>query len=122
MRTIEHRGKSILYFDYQGLEDDDLVRKIRENEKRIAEIVAKGERDLLRLTDVTGCYATPEIVEAFKEVAVRFKPYFKASAVVGIKGGKKVLLDLVNRFSGIGARPFDSVEEAKEWLAGQAKD
>jgi hypothetical protein len=59
-------------------------------------------------------------MDAFNRAAIRLKPYFKASAVVGVKGGKKFLLDVFNRFSGLGVRPFDDIEEAKNWLAEQA--
>ena len=119
MEMIQHKGRTILYFNYQGLEDDGLVHQIRENEKGILSLIAQGKRDLLRLTDISGCYASPEIMDAFKDVALKVSPYFKASAVVGIVGGKKVLLDLVNRLSGLGVRPFDSLEEAKDWLVQQ---
>jgi hypothetical protein len=120
MEVIRHKGVGIIFFDYRGLDDTALVDQIKTNVEQVEALVQKGERNLLRLTDVTGTYASDDIIDAFKRAAVRLKPHFKASAVVGIKGGKKFLLDLVSRFAGIGIRPFDDVEEAKDWLVEQA--
>jgi hypothetical protein len=120
MEKIYHRGVSICYFDYRGMEDPAIIRKIEQNVEAVEALVARGERNLLRLTDLRQTYASDETVEAFKNAAVRLKPHFTASAVIGVKGGKKFLLDVVSRFSGIGVRPFDDIEKAKDWLAEQS--
>jgi hypothetical protein len=48
------------------------------------------------------------------------RPFTKASAVVGITGSRKFLLQVVNTFSSQDNRPIDSVDEAKDWLAEQS--
>ncbi len=120
MEIIHHRGRTILYFDYRGLEGEAFIQRLGENAAAVEALAAEGEQDLLRLSDVRETYATAEIMEAINETAVRTKKYFTASAVLGVQGGKKVLLDLVNRFTGIGARLFDNIEQAKDWLVEQA--
>ncbi len=120
MEKIRHKGKTIVYFTYRGLEDDQIVRRIEENVRAVEEMVAQGERNILRLTDVRDGWASPEIFSAFRKAADRLRPHVKASAVVGVKGGRKVLLDMLNRTTGIGVRPFDDLEAAKDWLAEQA--
>lgn len=120
MELITHEGRTILYFDYRGLDDSGVIKKIGENEKAIVEHVGKGFNGLLRLTDIRGLYASEEVFQAFKDAAVRLRPHFKASAVVGITGAKKVLLDVINRVTGIGVRPFDDIEQAKDWLVKQS--
>jgi len=120
MERIHHRGTTILYFDYRGLDDEAFIHRLEENVRAVEALAAKGERGLLRLTDVRDTYASPEIMEAINKAAVRTKEYYRASAVLGVQGGRKVLLNLVNRLSGIGVRPFDDIEQAKDWLVEQA--
>ena len=33
---------------------------------------------------------------------------------------RKHLLGVINKFTGLGARPFDTIEEAKDWLVSQS--
>ncbi len=37
-------------------------------------------------------------------------------AVVGISGGKKILLKIVQSFTNMNLKVFDTLDEAKEWL------
>lgn len=60
-----------------------------------------------------------ETVDILKEFTASNKPYVKASAVVGIKGLKKMMLDLVSKFSGRTFKQCDTREEAAKWLAQQ---
>jgi len=120
MEKIVHRGKTLLYFDYRGLDDQGLIQQLRENVDAVEALAAGGEQLLLGLSDFRGAYASPEILEAITKGAIRTKNLVKASAVLGVTGGKRVLLDLLNRSTGMGARPFDDIEEAKEWLVEQA--
>jgi hypothetical protein len=120
MEKIYHRGRTILYCDYRGLDDEAFIQRLWENAKAVEALAARGEQGLLRLSDLRDIYASPEIMEAISKAAVRTKKHFKAGAVLGIRGGKKVLLDLVNRSTGLGARPFDDIEQAKDWLVEQA--
>jgi hypothetical protein len=120
MERIEHKGTEILYFDYRGLDDDEaVVKRIEENVQAILDHVAGGAGGLLRLTDIRGLFASDRTFQAFRGAAARLKPHFKASAIVGVSGGKKVLLELINRTTRLGAKPFDDIEKAKDWLVEQ---
>lgn len=119
LEKIEHHGKVIFLSDYRGIAGSEMAAQIRENARVALELAHKGETNQLRLTDLRGCFATQEIMDAFKEAGAQLAPHFKASAVLGIEGMKKHLLRLVNQFAGLGARPFDSAEEAKDWLVRQ---
>jgi hypothetical protein len=38
------------------------------------------------------------------------------TAILGITGARRALLDIVVRFSGMQVVPFDDVQKAKDWL------
>lgn len=75
-----------------------------------------GRRDLLELVDVTGSYAEPESIILLSDSAKATTPYLKKSAIVGVAGVKKVLLNFIKKISGMNIEPKESLEEAKEWL------
>jgi hypothetical protein len=54
-----------------------------------------------------------------KEFTRHNKPYVIAAAVVGITGLKQIIYNAVLKFSGRNLVAFDSVDRAKDWLAGQ---
>jgi len=119
MAWISHRGREMLLADYDGLRGDEFVKAIQANQEYIVGIGERGRRDLLILTDVTNATIGPEVLGAFKEVASAMKPFTKASAVVGITGSRKFLLQVVNTFSSQNNHPIDTVDEAKDWLVDQ---
>ena len=118
MELIEYKGKRIMHLNL-GMAGDATPTQIRENAKLLAEMGEKGDGDQLHLIEVTGGYATPEIMAAFKEVLPAVKPYTKAAAIVGLSKMQKYLLQTLNRLTGIGTRPFYTIEEAKNWLVEQ---
>jgi len=40
----------------------------------------------------------------------------KKAAVVGVKPLQEVILTVVNMFSSLGIKPFDTIDDAKDWL------
>ena len=79
-------------------------------------IVDSGKNDVLSLSDVTGCFFNNEIMEVLKEQSKISMPLTKKAAVVGITGIKKILLNAVNAVNANARKPFDTIEEAKDWL------
>lgn len=120
LQKTAYRGKQIYYADYRGLVGTELSRQVRENGKAHVEAAMGGDRDQLSLVDVRGCFPTPEILSAFQEVAVEVAPYTKAAAIVGLQEHNIGLLEFVNRMSSIGARSFETIDEAMDWLFNQA--
>ena len=115
-KLIEFEGKTIFHADYSGLSPADLAKAIKENEEAIMRMGEQGERNLLVLTDLTSTVIDLEVIEAFKTIAKAMKPYTKGSAVVGVIGFRRFALDLVNAFSALETKAFDTVEAGKEWL------
>jgi hypothetical protein len=67
--------------------------------------------------DVRNSYATEKwTVEALKKNATIAKLYTKKTAVVGVTKTQEVILTVVNMFSGLDVKPFNNIEEAKNWL------
>ena len=116
MKWIEHKGKSILLIEYSGVDMLDLEGEIHENELATIELGKSGKTDLLFLTDVTSVHIDLAAVNAFKAATQAMEPYTKGSAVVGVHGIRRILLDAVNRFSKIETKAFDTLDQAKEWL------
>ena len=113
---IEYKGKIILFADYSGVDMMELQNEVQANEQSIMELGANGHKNLLVLTDVRGCHIDLSAVHAMQSVTKVMRPYTKASAVVGVTKIRKVILDAINRFCAMEHRPFDTLEEAKEWL------
>lgn len=118
-QVLTHRGKQIYFSDYRGLMGEALAQQIHKNVSLGVELGNRGIRDRLTLVDFTDTIATQEVMDALKESAIKQKSNIKATAVVGVTGMRKHLLGVVNRLTGIGARPFDTLEQAKDWLVEQ---
>jgi hypothetical protein len=113
---ITHKGKEILFLDFSYGRPDNIMPFIEEAKKIIA---GQPQSSLLTLTDVTEGQFNNKISDVFKKFALHNKPYVKAAAVVGVVGLRKVLYEMVIKFSGRQMSVFDTLEEAKDWLVEQ---
>jgi hypothetical protein len=113
MKWLTHNGKDILYEDYTNLTGEQIARLVPAITKITEE---KDYKDILLLLDFTNSFANKEATNAFGESGKVSKDRLKKTAVLGITGVKKVLLNFVNRVSKVDAKPFSSEEDAKEWL------
>ena len=103
----EYKGKKFLYIDMSKCSAEEMFAVIA-NARGI--IRNQPEKSVFSLTDVTDAWFDPEVMDAMKEFVAGNKPYVAAAAVVGVTGrvmklfGRKLVL-------------FDTIEQAKEWLA-----
>ncbi len=109
---IDYKGKEILYIDYRGM-----------NEKQMIQILDEVTKQSLHdniprylLTNISGTYVLPDFLKKAKEDAKRTRHLTLKSAIVGVEGPKKILLKFHNLFVGSEMKPFHDEEEAKEWL------
>ena len=109
---ITHKGKEILYVDYTGMSKEEILNVMDEATTYALEL----NRPMLRLSNMTGVFAVPDVVEKAKESGKITNHLTIKRAAVGITGAKKVLFNAFNRFSGNNTRAFDTVEDAKDWL------
>ncbi len=112
-RYLQHQGQTILVHDYSGLNGDEAARMVATHADYV---VARGVQDILMLVDVTDAYANRVALSAFKKNTKKNRQYFKKVAVVGAVGVVRFFLDLVNRFANTDARPFDTEQQALDWL------
>ncbi len=110
---LDHRGHKILKHSYVGLSGDPGLQAVHWLKNCI---VNRKQYNLLFLIDITDAYANKEILAAFKNAALEVKPFIEKTAVVGATGVLAFFLHLINKFSKLDARPFDTVEEALDWL------
>ena len=113
VKWIEYEGKEILCDDYTNLQGEELVETI---EVLTNHLIDSGKKEILLLIDLNNSYTNKEVVNAFTEAGKRVRPVVKRTAVLGITGVKKVLLNVVNKLSSIDANPFSTEEDAKKWL------
>ena len=79
-------------------------------------VKAEGKRDLLMLVDVSGSFVYGEVLEEIKKAGKITKELTAREAVVGITGGKRILLKIVQTITKMNLRFLTTVEEAKDWL------
>jgi len=116
-----HKNKEILVGDYSNITSQEEYIKIikQASIKSLKDIKNKYENPshaVLMLIDIRDSIIGTETLSVFKENAKKIKPYVKKVAVLGIHGVRKILLESVVWFSGLDAKPFESLEEAKDWL------
>jgi hypothetical protein len=109
---ITYKGKEISYLDYRDMKLEDVLKTIDET----TNISLQENKRRLQLSNLTGMYAVPAFMEKVKEAGKKTKHLTLKSAVVGITGAKKLLLNTYNTFTGADLKAFDDEESAKEWL------
>jgi hypothetical protein len=116
-RFIDYKGKEIYFVDYTHIKSSEEFLKVIKGTNAFREKVkAEGKRNILMLVDVTGSYVYGEALEAIKMSGRISKELTKKEAIIGISGAKKILLRIAQLFTGMQLRPFDTLDEAKEWL------
>jgi hypothetical protein len=109
---ITYKGKEISYLDYRGLKLEEIIKTIEEaSQKSLQE-----NKRRLQLSNLTGVFAVPEFMEKVQEAGKKTKHLTIKSAVVGISGAKKLLLNTYNTLTGSNLKAFDDEDSAKEWL------
>ena len=112
-KWIEYKGVEILLNDYTNLTGENFIETL---DILTEHFLAQKRKNILLLLDVRNSYSNKEIIEALNASSKRIKPFLKKSAVLGVTGVKKILLSVVNKVSDLGAKPFTTEDEAKEWL------
>ena len=103
----EYKRKKFLYIDMSKCSAEEMFAVIA----KASEIIrSQPESSVFSITDVTDAWFDPDVIDAMKEFLIGNKPYVVAAAVVGVTGkvmklfGRRLVL-------------FDTVKQAKEWLA-----
>lgn len=111
---INHKNKEILYVDHRGLKSQEIISNIRQ----MIPISEKcKDKSLLGLFDFRDVIIDDEIMKFIKSPEnVNANKYYKKSAILGVTGMRKVLLNVFNTLLGREVKAFENEEEAKEYL------
>ena len=116
LKKISHRGCTILFTDYSNFITFDEWNALLEAERQLMPKEKLGS--VLALAVFTGSRFSASVFTAIKELAVHNKPYIKASALVGLSSLQEgVFLKGIERTADRSFGLFDTVDEAKDWLA-----
>ncbi|MBN2347774.1 MAG: hypothetical protein JXJ22_02985 [Bacteroidales bacterium] len=116
-QLITHKGKEIYFVNYSGIKNnDEFLDVINSTNEFRKGLMAKGEKDLLMLVDVSETFIFGEVFTRLKESGKLTKPLLKKEAIVGVTGSRKILLQTANAFTSLKFKVFSTVEEAKDWL------
>lgn len=107
-----YKGREIIYVDYRGLKEEGMIATATD----LREWLLKENKDHLRLINITDCYATPKFTTYIRALGRETQAIPFRGAIVGITGAKRVLLMGYNRLLGGKLKPFDSEDEALEYL------
>jgi hypothetical protein len=114
---INHKGKEIYYIDYSNLKlEEEFLAAIKSTNAFREKVKASGKKDLLMLVNVTNSYVYGQAFAEIKRSGKLTQSITKRTAVVGITGAKKTFLDIVNVFTSLNVKSFESINEAKDWL------
>ena len=120
-RFLQHKGVSVLFLDFARITDPTvLLGEIAEARKFVAQ--QPRRKEILTLVDLEGMNFNEEVLKAFKDLNVHDEPYEKAIAVTGFSVLGKITFRANQLPKDSPSRrlvPFDSKEEALEWLIKQ---
>ena len=117
IRYIDYGGLEILYLDFSEAEVQDVLDVV----DKAADIIrSRPEKSVFTLVYTDQAKFDTEVIRAMKEFAKGNEPYVKASAIVGIKGLQKIIMDAVSLFSKREFGIFEDMDEAKRYLLKHA--
>lgn len=90
---IIHKGKEIIYLDYRGASEAQMIDYLTEAE----ETILKEQKPFMTLTNIKEAYATQGYLKRAQELGKKTHHLSIAGAIVGVTGGKLVLLKVFNR-------------------------
>ncbi len=111
---IEYKGKKILFTDYSNATPDDIIETAKES---VSASLTQEKKSILQVVDVTNATYDRNSWQILRQGAKETEPYSKASAVLGVDAAKKFFLAVTKMVSKRNIKAFDTMEEAKEWLA-----
>lgn len=109
---IDYKGKKIIYADYSKLiKAEDIIKVIKDCKTEIT-----SKKDVLLLVNIEGSSGSPAVMTEYKNFAKETKDNVKKTAITGVAGLHKILLNSVKTFSGVEFEIKDNLDIAKEYL------
>lgn len=113
---VEKLNKKILVMKFNKLMMKDFINQLN---VCFEFIEAQNRNDLLLLFDITDATVFGEALAESKLFAKKIQPFRKKSALIGITGAKRVILQSVLLFAGSSnqVKSFETSAQAELWLA-----
>ena len=115
LEWFEHKGIRILLNDFRGLSDDAMIAQL----DRTIEILRKEPAPVPMLVNLHGCVVSKPFFAAANQAGAVVKPLLTKQAILGIDVIKKLLLKSYNAVTKSNMRPFNSEQDAKDWLVSE---
>jgi hypothetical protein len=113
VKYIQYKGKTILYCDFRNQTGDEGIATLDDEAKAMETWTQKG----LVLSDFHNSKGSSNFMAHAKKLGKEvFAPKTHKAAAIGLSGLQMILLQAYNTFSKDKLVPFDTEEEAKEWL------
>jgi hypothetical protein len=113
-RFIQHNGREIYLLDCSDCEPADVLQIIDECARNVR---SRPEKSVRTLTIAGGGKFDGNVISRLKELTQGNAPYVERAALVGITGLYKVVVNTLKMFTKREFHLFDTVEEAKNFLA-----
>ena len=111
---ITHKGRQLYLMDCSHATVEEMNQVIAACE---LDVRSQPENSVFTLIIAGGSFFSSETISSLKELARGNAPYVKASAIVGVAGLHKVVLNAVAMFSKRRFYLFDTLDEAMDFLA-----
>jgi len=115
-KWTSHKGEKILYVDFSGLQGDQLVETANEAMNLLNGAVAQGDPYFLVLMNVSRLKLQDQLPDEFANLAVLRANTTIFTAILGIQGIPKNLVNLLLPDIEL----VDTITEGKEWLVKEA--
>jgi len=113
IKWTTHKSIKICDVDYSGLNEIDLIPLIKNVEKSLLSI---SKKNILIILHVNNILASDPVLQAFKNTSRNLQPSIDKVAILGLRGIKKLYLSAIIKITGIEAKAFDDIKNAKDWL------
>jgi len=113
-KFIQHKGREIYMLDCSDCKPEEIVLIIDECARQVQ---SRPEKSVRTLTIAGGGRFDNQVLQKLKDLTQGNAPYVDKAAVVGITGLYKVVMNTIKLFSKREFHLFDSVEDAKDFLA-----
>lgn len=115
---VTHQGVRYLYNNMSECQPDEAEACLKKSHVLMRD---EPEKSVYVLANVKGIRFNKQIVQTFKDVTKLNAPYVKTTAVYGLEGFSKLLVNTVAKFSSREMKAFDTLDAAQTWLIQQCQ-
>lgn len=112
-KLIRYKGKEILFDDYSNLQGEEFIRVV---DLHVEATLKRKIYDQLNVLDVTNSFVDRVVLARLKSGSKKVDCFNSKTAIIGCVGVLRFFLDVINHVSKMGLVPFDTMEEALDWL------